>query len=647
MLQKALILSATLAAVAFGAPVPTWDPCSTLGSFAIGNVTYEHVSDCYKSIAFLPEVAETTMKTMHTAYNDFMCFRDAALTPDLDLPFRSAPVDAIKELNKIAKKHYTGDFDFHADFLKLATSFNDPHIQYQVECYSSYVFKQPLSLYASVVGGKQVLRVFQDASGSELDDCQVLTINGQDALEHIQAWADKFSGASKDPGVRLNAALVGHTYDAVNHFWGVSDGGFRLRSTLPEEPSLDYRFKCPGRDTIKKTFKWAVTDGPEAGTFTDKTSFVANVCTAPAAGSGETSSDSTAQELELVPFIDTPAIHKHKRRRLLEQREEHTKRQLARRDVAEPSLDLLDATLVAADNQTAVYQLKSDPSVGILVVPSMMILNDGIAFMQHGLSELAARNVSRIIVDTTGNGGGYTIMATMLPTIFFPTQDKTLHSHLAEYRVSPAVQALTSADLASLTVDTTFEPRKYLNGTTHASFTTNFFLDPVNKTLNGRQAEYTQKVFGDSPLEWVDQTITYPWTNDSSKITILTDGNCGSACGMAADIFVSVHGVKAVAVGGYPGDDLSMFSYAGASVKTLDEIMGNFDELNVTAPFARLPYKGTFRVTIYDVYSRDDTVMLEYNPARHVAAHRLQYTPETARHHDLLWGAVAKTAWSS
>ncbi|KAG0346427.1 hypothetical protein BG005_000744 [Podila minutissima] len=646
MLQSSLILSATLA-LAFGAPVPTLDPCSTLGSLAIRNVTYEHVSNCYKSIEFFPEVAETTLKTMHTAYNDFLCFRDAALTPDLDLPFRSAPVDAIKELNKIAKKHYTRDFDFHADFLKLATAFNDPHINYQVECYSSYVFKQPLSLYSSIVDGKQALRVFQDESSSELKDCEVLTINGQNALEHIQAWADKFSGASKDPGVRLNAALVSHTYDAVNHFWGVSDGGFRLRSTLPEESSLDYRFKCPDRGTVQKTFQWAVTDGPEAGTFADKTSFVANVCAAPTAGSGGTPSDHIAQELGPVPFTDTPAIHKHKRRRLLEQRKEHTKRQLARREVAEPTLDLPDATFVAADNKTAVYQLKSDPSVGILVVPSMIFLNDTITFMQHGLSELAARNVSRIIVDTTGNGGGYTIMVNLLPTIFFPTQDKTLHSHLAEYRVSTAVQALTSADLASLTVDTTFEPRTYLNRTTHASFTTNFFLDPVNKTLNGREAEYTQKVFGDAPLEWVDQTITYPWTNDSSKITILTDGNCGSACGMATDIFVSVHGVKAVAVGGYPGDDLSMFSYAGASVKTVDEIIGNFEELNVTAPFARLPYKGNFRVTIYDVYSRDDTVMLEYNPARHVAAHRLQYTPETARHHDLLWGAVAKTAWSS
>ena len=139
MFRRTLILSATLA-LAFGVPIPVSDPCSTLGSLPVGNVTFEHVSDCYKSIEFRPEVAESTLKTMHTAYNDFLVFRDAALTPDLDLPFRSAPVDAIKELNKIAKKHYTRDFDFHADFLKLAISFNDPHINYQGNCEGDRVY---------------------------------------------------------------------------------------------------------------------------------------------------------------------------------------------------------------------------------------------------------------------------------------------------------------------------------------------------------------------------------------------------------------------------------------------------------------------------------------------------------------------------
>ncbi|KAI9232150.1 MAG: hypothetical protein BYD32DRAFT_491458 [Podila humilis] len=105
MLRGTFILSATLA-LAFGALIQDLDPCSTLDSLPIGNVTIEHVSDCYKSVEFLPE-----------------------------------------KLNEIAKTHYTCDFDFHADFFSLAISFNVLHINYQVDCNSSYVFKQSLNLF--------------------------------------------------------------------------------------------------------------------------------------------------------------------------------------------------------------------------------------------------------------------------------------------------------------------------------------------------------------------------------------------------------------------------------------------------------------------------------------------------------------------
>lgn len=98
-------------------------------------------------------------------------------------------------------------------------------------------------------------------------------------------------------------------------------------------------------------------------------------------------------------IIDTPAIHKHKHRQPLKQHKEHIMWQLARCNVAEPTLDLPDATLVAADNHTMVYQFKSGPSISVLVIPSMIFLDDGVTFIQHGLLELAARNVT-LIVDT-------------------------------------------------------------------------------------------------------------------------------------------------------------------------------------------------------------------------------------------------------
>ncbi|KAF9976723.1 hypothetical protein BGZ65_007703 [Modicella reniformis] len=89
-----------------------------------------------------------------------------------------------------------------------------------------------------------------------------------------------------------------------------------------------------------------------------------------------------------------------------------------------------------------------------------------------------------------------------------------------------------------------------------------------------------------------------------------------------------------------------MFSFAGTVFVGLQEIVDYFKSLGVPSTMASLPYKAIVDIGLMEVYSGKDISPLEYNPKRHIAAHRLDYTPETARNHDLLWGAVAETAWS-
>ncbi|KAG0081086.1 hypothetical protein BGZ92_000366 [Podila epicladia] len=89
-----------------------------------------------------------------------------------------------------------------------------------------------------------------------------------------------------------------------------------------------------------------------------------------------------------------------------------------------------------------------------------------------------------------------------------------------------------------------------------------------------------------------------------------------------------------------------MFSFAGAAVLALKDIVSSYEKLKVAAPLARLPYRGTFRIAFAEAYSGNDTTTLEYNPAHYGAAYRLDYTPETARFQDKLWGAVSATAWA-
>ncbi|KAF9377782.1 hypothetical protein CPB97_009947 [Podila verticillata] len=655
------------------------DSCATLGRLDVQNVTYADVSDCYNSIEYNPTLAKVTLTSLRTLYTDFFVFRDTALTPNLALPFTSAPVDVLARLTEIENKAYTTDFAFHNDLLDLANSLNDAHVNYYTACYSGYVFQVAYDLYAPVVNGKQSVRVFKDLSESGHEDCEVVTINGQDAHAYIQYWADKDAGLSKDAGVRFNYALSGQEYSPEHHAWSDRIGGFSLRATLPADPSLDFQLNCGYNGMVSTRLDWVVVRGPLTGTFTSKSTFLDKIChdhpdeTKPEAVAEALNThtnplmeplnlfnykreDRRRQHLErrrmAGPTVGTPIIEsqpetKHvKKRFALPQR---WKRELERRAPAptpdESSLDLGDAIFVAAGNQTAVYQLKSNPHIGILVVPSMVVpVPEEVAAIQKMLTKLAERNVTNLILDLTNNGGGDGIFASLLPTIFFPTQDKTVNSHLFRFRVTPSIAALAGADLADNTTDTYWEPHRFADKVTGTPFTTNFFLQPEVITLNQRSSEFTQEVYIDYTLI-ADPKVTHPWTNDATKITILTDGKCGSACGMTADHFVSRHGVKAVAVGGFSGLALSMFSFAGAASVALDEIVKAYTDLKVAAPLANLPYKGTYRCGFIEVISGDSTA-LEYSPAHYSAAYRLDYTPKTARHQDKLWGAVSATAWA-
>ncbi|KAF9923163.1 hypothetical protein BGZ65_009080, partial [Modicella reniformis] len=145
-----LILTASVAVLATftaAAPVPTSnpdsgsDPCTVLGSKTQG-ISYDEVAACYQYIPYDATVAASTLKTVHTLFDEYYVFRDSALTPNLAHPFTSGPVDILDELNKIGQTEYQN-------------SLNDAHTVYAVNCYAAYIFAQPLTLYAPVIEGQQ------------------------------------------------------------------------------------------------------------------------------------------------------------------------------------------------------------------------------------------------------------------------------------------------------------------------------------------------------------------------------------------------------------------------------------------------------------------------------------------------------------
>ncbi|KAG0246491.1 hypothetical protein B0O80DRAFT_84754 [Mortierella sp. GBAus27b] len=634
---KILLLSSALAAVAVSAQDVSEqgrvDPCTILNkATTASNVTYQQVANCYKSIPFDTKQAKDTIDSLTTFYNDDFVFRDVATTPNLPSPFTLKPVDTMAELKRIGRTRYSRDWDFHNDLALLSQSYQDAHSIYAPQCYTSYFFIQPLTLYAPVVNGRQTIRVFEDETKSGLEGCEVLKINGRNARSEIQAFADKHTGFSKDAGVRFNYALSNKMYWTWAKIWLDAPGMFSLRRFLPDTPFIQYTLKCQDEKTHEVRGDWIVLPHVEPNTFTDRATFVSNFCARSKEDAKPKEPKQSGERVEPNPWTNLLAA------------------MYEFRHGSKPDSSLKDlpgAKQVDGDN-TAAYQLKSQPHVGVLVVPSMDYQSKTeIPAVQRYMKKLADNGATHLILDMTGNMGGEEEFASLLPAILFKTKDKATFSHKIRYRINPAMQKLAEASMHTqkpLSSQNYWDP-KTLRDLQFKPFTSNpFTKDTVNLTYHGRTATYSQQLYLDFNMDYVDSSATYPWSNDPSKIIILTNGLCGSACGFTTAFF-NAQGVKAIAVGGHQGKPLSMFSFPGASVIDAAGYIANYNEVGVEPPFKQLPYENPVTVGVRILYVGNDTQPFEYNPARFPAAHRLNFEPNTAHNQDELWAEVAKVTW--
>ncbi|KAG9062366.1 hypothetical protein KI688_005281 [Linnemannia hyalina] len=165
---------------------------------------------------------------------------------------------------------------------------------------------------------------------------------------------------------------------------------------------------------------------------------------------------------------------------------------------------------------------------------------------------------------------------------------------------------------------------------------------------NGRRNLWTEKTaFVYTPLTAEQQaTIAeFPWTVMAENIRLLTDGRCGSVCGMAGYFYTTEHNVESHTIGGTFGEDLSMFSFAGASVLRLSEIQDFYSSANLTSSMSDLPYQSIVTFSWLELYGKGRTIPLEYDAQLYRPKRRLNFTPTNARSREVLWKEVAAGSW--
>ncbi|KAF9566860.1 hypothetical protein EC968_003560 [Mortierella alpina] len=648
---KDLILTLSLAILCtVAAPAAnevSLDACSSLEAKQEADVTYADVANCYKSIPFDSKIAASTMDSFMTVFNDYYIFRDSALTPNLQSPFTSPPVDIMKELKSIAEKKYAHDWEFYTAISDTLSSLNDGHVNYDDEKwlplfvldstshhprYQNYQFRQPLHLYAPVVNGKQAILVYKDILNRGYEDCVVETIDGQDALTYLTQWKSE-NAYSKDAGVRLNQLLVTQFYDQEAGGIQIVAGDFAERLSLPDAPYIDYKLQCKSSaKPLALREKWKVVRVAEDTSFKDVKDCHANVCL------GSTSKNRYDNQV-LRPGFTKPYLAAKPRRPV--------PRLMQTPPIKDAVVKLNGADLIMEAPAVIFYHLVEHPKVGVLNVPAHSPSKNGLEDLVKGLTEFHKRNVTNVIIDLQGNSGGVVAYSDVLVQAFFPKKGEFDITFPMDLRSPSSTQKMAAAAYGKKWGGQ-YNAEDYVNYASKTRYTNaDMFTHPVSLTRNGRTDLYSQ-LSAKAPYQMKSypELETFPWTNKPGNIHILTDGRCGSACAGAAHIFSRIRKVSTTAVGGIQGKPLSKFTFAGGVVGYLSGIVGNNDEAKVNSTLKELPNDASLALPIAEVYAQDSTIPLEYDAAAYAADVHMDFDPKNARDRVVMWTQVAKQAWN-
>ncbi|KAF9342710.1 hypothetical protein BGX26_007003, partial [Mortierella sp. AD094] len=481
------------------------------------------------------------------------------------------------------------------------------------------------------------INVYRDFLNRDLDDCEVLTIDGQPALPYIQQWSNSL-GFSKDTGVRQNWALAHQIFDKLTGKYTIASGEFAERSALPERAFVDYEVKCNNSASSTKIREpWRVLISRSLPEFTSIDSYVSNVCKPVSPSTG--GSDSKAMKGIVSPF-KRPLIPVRQKSAFL--------------DLVSPTANapqgLISAEMSASGNATAYYRLKNQPDVGVIVVFTHDVqdeLNE-LDLCVSIMDEFHKRNVTNIIVDFQTNLGGSVDFASTLVQLFFPNKgplDKVLPSDL---RVDESIQEVSKA-VFNITDGSggLYNDVIYIDFETEEQFTSNsLFLNPTTLTRNGRSATYTKHAgVATLILPKIEGLAAYPWTNNAANIRLLTDGSCGSSCALSSHYFHTLYNVSAYAIGGIQDQDLSIFSFAGGAVSSLGGLNEVYSTANMTSPLNTFPYKGDISLPLLEVYAKGSQVPLEYDYSKFPANYHINFDAKNTRSRDVMWNQVASDAW--
>ncbi|CAO3575046.1 unnamed protein product [Mortierella alpina] len=487
--------------------------------------------------------------------------------------------------------------EFHDGISQILGKARDGHLSYDADCFRTFQFELGFYMSHVVRDGKSVVKVhgvepyFAEMQNLRKDilNCDVVKIAGKDAADYIQEWADKHVSSSKDANARFNEALVKPIYYSVSSN-SYLYGTFAKQSKLPEEPSLDFEFQCPGYflfwpvPPIKATLKWTATYGSRQP-FTDTPSYYEANCVKPNSDSKEAGSEGLKDNTDEMPSKDTSK----KADEELTQQSQFTPQQLPVvkfYDELGSGTEDVDWTPDAAPvrelyrgQQGISALLLSDDKTGIITIPSVSPRNNQPQwdFIREWLDSLIqAINTLRpraenLILDLTHNGGGLICVGSTMLKLFFPDRPRPV----TNIKFSPLGNQMMRVGGFNIeyfmhsygnSSQSVFDEHFFSNPVTHPSRPNKIFTDYLTDQCDfGNSYELEVDPVMESKRRRTSSSpstdgVYHPW--DPENMAILTDGHCGSTCALISNMMNTKFGVRTVVIGGKSPASTERMSYS-------------------------------------------------------------------------------------
>ena len=563
---------------------------------------FASVLACARSIAPRADWHRSTIAALLTGLDNYG-FRQ--LVRRSGPPYNVA-IDVVAALNATLAKTYAAEVDFHEDVQTALTALHDAHTSYYIKpfCFGRAALLSPFVFEVAVdTEGVSVTLApsafFNDYTGvfpqlaatmHAALNRKVALLDGLETVTALSAWGDAAVGASNDASARFNDAVRSFLYRplSIMHWPSSSAIVLTLDNAAAGEQLvvpwlIGYRSgfgdadQCalpPARQLVHSAAA-APTQRPNPVPRRRHRNLQSLSRRLRARHGDDAFISAAAAALPLASPVSTASAS-------------------AREQIVPPGTTMSGiACFVQSTDSSNSTSTGETRRTLVLVVPSFDLNPDKpdyaefFAAAAKCLSAVGPRDPVIIDVQTNGGGlveAGYALLAMVYPRFAPDAAAPDAVPASMQYRYDlpqgAAIAALAARDakceLCDLDPVTLQVPP---NG--------KWLFDPPVAWVQGgvRGLHSKQFVLNNAEAIAMLATLNYPrpTVTDRARVTILTDGLCGSTCCQFASLAQESDAATFVGVGGLWGEPIDVASFCGGYVNNLDQLAAEVEDFNATS----------------------------------------------------------------